>query len=298
MNLIVINLPFNPYIINLGPLALSWHGFFTAVGLMTALYLVVKWSSKRSKLLEKEGQSEIYLTADTVLQVAPWAILSGILGARLFHVIDFWFAIYIHDPISVLYIWKGGIAIYGAVLGGFLGGFLYLKIRNSGRFIDFIGKIPLLNQPKTSELPKPGILADLVAAPMILGMAIGRIGDVINGEHFATYTDLPWGIIYSHPLSPGFGRPASHPAVFYELLWDLAIFGLLLWLKDRVKPNGMIFVIFILLYSFGRFFIMFLREDYHMNIIGFNQPQIVALILIVVTLPIVCTKARFFKNRE
>ena len=145
-------------------------------------------------------------------------------------------------------------------------------------------------------LPKPGILADLVAAPMILGMAIGRIGDVINGEHFATYTDLPWGIIYTHPLSPGVGRPASHPAVFYELLWDLAVFALLIWLKDKVRPNGMIFVIFILLYSFGRFFIMFLREDYYMNILGFNQAQIVALVLVLITLPIVCFRARFFKK--
>ncbi|MFL2644314.1 MAG: prolipoprotein diacylglyceryl transferase [Dehalococcoidia bacterium] len=296
MNLIVINLPFNPYIIDLGALALSWHGFFTAVGLMSALYLVVRWSKTRSDILHRAGQSELNLTADTVLQVAPWAILSGIIGARLFHVIDFWSAIYTYDPVSVFYIWKGGIAIYGAVLGGFVGGFLYLKLRNSVQLLNFIGYIPLLKKPNVIKLPKPGVLADLVAAPMILGMAIGRIGDVINGEHFATYTDLPWGIIYTHPLSPGFGRPASHPAVFYELLWDLAIFGLLLWLKDKIKPNGMIFVLFILLYSFGRFFIMFLREDYYMNILGFNQAQVVALILVLITLPIVCFKARFFKG--
>ena len=296
MNLIVINLPFNPYIIDFGALALSWHGFFTAVGLITSLYLVVKWSQNRSKLLTQHGESELHLTADTVLQVAPWAILSGIIGARLFHVIDFWSAIYVYDPISVLYIWKGGIAIYGAVLGGFLGGFLYLKVRNSVNFLNVIEAIPFFKRPSSIALPKPGILADLVAAPMILGMAIGRIGDVINGEHFATYTDLPWGIIYTHPLSPGVGRPASHPAVFYELLWDLAVFALLIWLKDKVRPNGMIFVIFILLYSFGRFFIMFLREDYYMNILGLNQAQKVALVLVLITLPVVCFRARFFKK--
>lgn len=296
MRLLVINLPFNPYIIDFGWLALSWHGLFTALGLMTALYLVVRWSKAYSNHLNKQGQSGINLTADTVLQVAPWAILSGIIGARLFHVIDFWSAIYVYNPISVLYIWKGGIAIYGAVLGGFLGGFLYLRLRNSEKALKIIGYIPMIKKPMAIRLPKPGVLADLVAAPMILGMAIGRIGDVINGEHFASYTDLPWGVIYTHPFSPGSSRPASHPAVFYELLWDMMIFGLLLWLRGRMKPNGMVFVMFILLYSFGRFFIMFLRDDYYMNIFGFNQAQVVALILVLITLPLVCFRARFIKN--
>jgi phosphatidylglycerol:prolipoprotein diacylglycerol transferase len=288
MNFLVINIPFSPYILDLGWLVLSWHGLFTALGLIVALYLIVYWSSKRSNDVNDPG----FVNPDSVMTIAPWAILSGIIGARVFHVIDFWSAIYVFDPISVFYIWKGGIAIYGAVIGGTIGGYLYLRIRNNNYVLRYVTYLPLLNKIKPISLPKPGIFADLLAPGMILGMAIGRIGDVINGEHFASVTDLPWGIIYTHPLSPGVNRAATHPAVLYELIWDVMVFVLLWWLKDKIKPNGMLFVVFLLLYSFGRFFIMFLRDDYQMNIIGLNQPQIIAIVLLAITLPIVCFRSK------
>ena len=123
MNFLVINIPFSPYILDLGWLVLSWHGLFTALGLIVALYLIVYWSGKRSNDVNDPG----FVNPDSVMTIAPWAILSGIIGARVFHVIDFWSAIYVFDPISVFYIWKGGIAIYGAVIGGTIGGYLYLQ---------------------------------------------------------------------------------------------------------------------------------------------------------------------------
>ncbi len=110
--LAAISIPFGPNIIEFGPFILAWHGFFTFVAVATSVYLAVRWGTRQG------------LSADAIYSIAVWAIIGGILGARLVHVIDFWGPIYQHDPIRLLYVWQGGIAIYGGILGGFAGGSL------------------------------------------------------------------------------------------------------------------------------------------------------------------------------
>ena len=113
---------------NAGPFLISWHGLFTFVAVAAAVALTVYWG-------RKEGMS-----ADAVYSVALWCIIGGIIGARTVHVIDFWGEIYRHDPVRVLYVWGGGIGIFGAILGGFIGGAAYIKIRNSDWFINAWGR--------------------------------------------------------------------------------------------------------------------------------------------------------------
>jgi phosphatidylglycerol:prolipoprotein diacylglycerol transferase len=277
-----ISIPFNPNILDFGPFLLSWHGFLTFVAVAVAVTLAVRWGSR-------DG-----MDGDAILSVAVWCIIGGIIGARILHVIDFW-AWYAADPLSIFMVWKGGIAIYGAILGGFAGGSSYVLIRNSNWFLALWGKyLRFAGEPQKAPLPSVGILADLAAPVLLIAMAIGRIGDVINGEHWAKFTDLPWGVVYTHLDSPGLSRAASHPAVAYELLFDLALLAIIWPLRNRLRPDGMLFVLYGALYSVGRFFLSFLRVEQNTYWGGaLNEAQIVALIIIVIAVPLLVYKAQF-----
>jgi phosphatidylglycerol:prolipoprotein diacylglycerol transferase len=280
--LAVISIGINPNLFAFGPFVVSWHGFFTFVAVAVAVYLVHRWGTQQG------------LISDPLLSVAFWAVISGIIGARVVHIIDFWDSFYRFNPISILYFWQGGIAIYGAILGGFFGGSLYIIIRNSDRFIALWEHwFRFLGEPQKARLGGIGHLADLSAPALLIAMAIGRIGDVINGEHFASFTNLPWGVVYTHPNSPAVLRAASHPAVFYELVFDLALL-LIIWpLRDRLRPRGMVFALYLALYSTGRFFISFLRQEFNSYFLGLNEAQLLALLVLVVTVPLLVYKAQW-----
>jgi phosphatidylglycerol:prolipoprotein diacylglycerol transferase len=282
-----ISIGMNPYLIDAGGFTLSWHGLLTFLAVALAVILVARWGGR-------EG-----LVVDSIYSVAMWAIIGGVVGARLLHVIDFWDAIYKHDVVSIFSVWEGGIAIYGAILGGFVGGSLYIVVRNSDWFLALWKPFsPLLGQPSKANLPGIGRLADITAPAVLLAMAVGRIGDIINGEHFAKVTDLPWGIIYTHANSPGLNRPPTHPAVAYELLFDLVLL-LAIWpLRNRLRPNGMFFALYLGTYSIGRFFLSFLREEFNEYFGGLNEAQIVALVVIVVTIPLLVWKAQLVQPNE
>ncbi len=287
-----IRIGMDPDLIEMGNFVLTWHGFFTFIGVLVAVILVAYWA-------KKEG-----IVPDTVYSVAVWAILGGVIGARIIHVIDFWGRIYKHDPISVLYVYEGGIAVFGAVLGGFLGGALYIIIRNRDGFINFWNSyFPWLGRLNRVNLPSVGRLADITAPALILAMAIGRIGDIINGEHISRVTSLAWGFVYTHPktqaLYESVGRRSltpSHPAVVYEMIWDGVIL-LVLWFgfRNRLRPHGMLFAVFLAMYSLGRFFISFVRED-KIWIVGLDQSQIISLIVLAITVTLLISKAQFVRR--
>ncbi|MFQ6028133.1 MAG: prolipoprotein diacylglyceryl transferase [Dehalococcoidia bacterium] len=286
MSILAISIGMNPNIVDFGPFLLSWHGFLTFVAVAVSVYLVARWGTK-------DG-----MNTDAILSVSVWCIIGGIIGARVLHVIDFWDSFYRFNPISVILVWQGGIAIFGAILGGFVGGALFIIIRNSQRFLNLWGKyFRFFGEPNRAPLPGIGALADVAAPALLISMAIGRIGDIINGEHFANFTNLPWGVLYTHPDSPGLGRAASHPAVAYELLFDLALV-LVIWpLRHRLRPSGMLFALYLALYSTGRFFLSFLRVEQNMYIYGWlNEAQLVSLAVILVTIPLLVYKASFVRS--
>jgi phosphatidylglycerol:prolipoprotein diacylglycerol transferase len=222
----MLEINLDPVLIQAGPLIITWHGFFTAVGVLAGISLAVKFGAL-------VGYSE-----DDIMSVALWGVIGGIIGARLMHVIDQW-EFYARDPLMILRINEGGLAIFGTVVGGPLGGAIYAWRRGF-------------------SVPK---LLDVGAVGLLLGMAIGRIGDIINGEHHGTPASLPWAVKYVHPNTLGqLGEPV-HLAVGYEMLMDLAIFGLLVALFGRLPRPSMIFWAYAALYSFGRFFIQFYRTD-------------------------------------
>jgi phosphatidylglycerol:prolipoprotein diacylglycerol transferase len=264
----MIHIGMDPNIFTAGSFTMSWHGLFTGLAVLAAVILSVRLAKEKA------------IAVEDVYSIALWGVIGGIIGARLFHVIDKWSTIYQYNPKQVLYFWEGGLSLYGALVGGFVFGITYAAIR----------KLPL------------GKVADLAAPGMVLGQAIGRIGCLINGDAYGTPTSLPWGVLYTHYTScsrEGFPGPcvngqlvAGHPVPAYEIIWDLLILALLLRLRKRLKNNWMLFLIYASLYSVGRFGFSFVRGDEEAVLGPLHQAQVISLIIIVVAIPLLIWLSR------
>ena len=255
----MVQIGMDPTMFALGGFVLTWHGFFAFLGVVVAVVLVTRWGPG-------EG-----IESDVIYATAIWAILGGVLGARIVHVIDRW-DIYGSSPADIFAIWKGGIALFGAILGGLVAGSVYARLQG----------YPI------------GRLADLTAPALLIAQSIGRIGDIINGEHVSQTTAAAWGFVYTHPNSLSsqvHGLLASHPTVVYEMIWNMLILGVIWWMWGRLKPDGILFALYLSLYSFGRFFITFLRED-KVWFAGLQEAHIIAILVVLVAVPLLVYKGR------
>ncbi len=257
----MIEIGIGPNIIDSGSFVLSWHGFLSFVAVIVAVLLT-------ARLAPRHG-----ISTDDVYAVATWGILGGVIGARLLHVIDeadfYW-----DNPEKIIQVWNGGIAVWGGVLGGLAGAWIYASRAGIVR----------------------GRLADVTAPGLLLAMAIGRIGDIINGEHLADATDLPWAFVWTHASSVSFqvhGLNGSHPAVVYEAMLDLAIVALALWVLPKLmRPDGMVFAASLGMYAFGRVFIL-IMHDYDTWFLGLNEAQVVSIMVLLAIVPILAVKGKF-----
>ncbi len=253
---LTIDIPLDPTLFKVGGLEVTWHGIFTAVGVVAGVAVAVYFGRRAG------------FTDDQAYNVALALVIGGIIGARALFVIEHW-GQFKHDIGDIFSINAGGISIYGALIGGTIAGWGYAMV---------------------SRLPNIPRGTDVGGLGTIVGMAVGRIGDIINGEHFAEATSLPWGVKYTDPGSPSFaGHPlgpgiVQHPAVAYELLADLAIFLVLLVVYQRVKRHGVTFFAWAFLYSAMRLPMSFLRLD---DIVwsGLRTAQIIAIIVMALALP-------------
>jgi len=256
----VIEIPFDPNI-HLGPLTLAWHGIFTAVGIFFGVGLAIRLI--RGRVSEDDGYA-----------IATWGVVCGIVSARLLHVADRW-DLYAENPLQILAIWSGGIAIWGAVIGGTLGGFVVaLRL-----------KVPI------------GFTADAAAPSIGLGLALGRIGDVINGEHHTiACADLPFCVSYTFPPQDGgLGQLGPvHLAVGYEMVVVLATVLGALWLRRRlagVAPAGFVFWLWVLAYGLTRYTISFLRIEDPTPFFGLRQDQLIGLGAVLIAIPMLLVLA-------
>jgi phosphatidylglycerol:prolipoprotein diacylglycerol transferase len=258
-----ISIGIDPNIGNFFGLLITWHGFFTAVGIIAGVWLAVSLAAT-----DKVG-----IDPDTAYTIGMIVVACGIVGARALYVIEnYGDNSSIDSFVDIFRITEGGISIYGAIIGGAIGGWAYGLWK---------------------RLPSAAG-ADAAAFGMLIGLAIGRLGDVINGEHFAKSSDLPWAVEYTHPNSTAFAREAMHPAVAYELIADLLIMALLWQMWKRNVKSGVIFSLAFLLYAIMRFFVSFLRVDSEEPFLGLSVPQIVSLAVI----PIAGLLTLFFALRK
>ena len=216
-----------------------WYGIIIASGfLLAVLYML-----HRAK--------DFGVTQDDVLDMILWAVPIGVVCARLYYCIFYW-ELYEDDPISMLYIWEGGLAIYGGIIGGV---------------------ITLLVVAKVKKIPAP-VLLDLAGMGVIIGQCIGRWGNFFNEEAHGMQTDLPWAQIID-----GVGY---HPTFLYESIWCFALFWFLLWFDNRHRSfNGQIICLYMILYSVERFFVEGLRTD-SLMFGPLRQAQLISLGLILI----------------
>ncbi|MEP6694414.1 MAG: prolipoprotein diacylglyceryl transferase [Chloroflexota bacterium] len=256
----MITIPFDPNI-HLGPFAIAWHGIFTAVGILFGVWLPLRLIRSR-------------ISEDDATAVATWGVVAGILGARLVAVIDRW-QFYLSDPLQILLIWQGGIAIWGAAIFGVLGG-LFVGIRR---------RLPI------------GFGADAAAPGIFLGFALGRIGDIINGEHHAVACDAPFGICVGYSFPPeqgGLGQAGPvHLAVGYDLVWSLVGVAASLALRGRGLPDGLIFWLAAAWYAVGRFLLGFLRIADPTYAFGLREDQVIATLVLAAAIPMIIRLAVF-----
>src|SRR6187551_2332617 len=185
---------------------------------------------------------------DLVFRVAMWGVAGGIVGARVYHVITSWSEV--PDPKwqGVFEIWKGGLGIWGGILGGVIAG--AIVVRRSGNSIYRF--------------------MDAVAPGLLLAQAIGRWGNYFNQELYGKPTNLPWGLeidlAHASNYLPG---TTFHPTFLYELIWDVIGVVLLLWVgrRWRIFPPAL-FALYVSYYTFGRFFEELLRVDHAHELAG------------------------------
>jgi phosphatidylglycerol---prolipoprotein diacylglyceryl transferase len=212
-------------ILRLGDFRLKWYGVLIASAVLIGVSL--------SRRLAKSRQ----IDPEAISDLAIWLVLAAIPSARLYYVIFKW-ENYSEHPLDIVKIWEGGIAIYGAIIGGTLAAIIFAKIK----------QIPFWQ------------LADICAPSVALGQAIGRWGNFFNSEAYGSRTDLPWGVYI--PREAGY----FHPTFLYESLWNLMVFALLMWLfvhdarHHRLK-TGSIFLVYLIAYGVGRYWIEGLRTD-------------------------------------
>ena len=234
----------DPIIFNIGGFALRWYSLIVLIATGIGIWLTAREA-------ERKGFKK-----DDIYDAAVWIIIGGLIGARLFHVLDHWSDHgYAANPIRALYIWEGGLAIWGAIVGGLIATALFAWQRG-WRF------------PKLLDAAAPGL---------VLAQAVGRIACVITGDAMGKPTSGPFGFAYTSPnaLVPQLGVYYT-PMPVYELVVNLGIFTLLWQLRKRNWPDGKLFLVYLVLYSLERFFLAF-TSSYRIIAFGLTQSQIVAI---------------------
>lgn len=236
--------PVGPILVQVGPLAVHWYA-------ITMILAIVLGTFVASRYVARHGQDP-----NTVWDMLLWVLVPALIGARLYYVFiqsprgPQGIENYLSHPIEILQIWNGGIHIYGALIFGGIAVLLYMRVH----------KLPY------------SIYLDGVGLGLLLGQAIGRIGNLINQELYGPPTTLPWGLRIdpAHRVPPynNLGLyPESvrfQPLFLYELLWDALGFVLLLWISRRFGKrlrNGDLFLMYLIWAPLGRFFIEFMRTD-------------------------------------
>lgn len=241
-----------PIAFSIGPFGVHWYGLLLVVGILIGYWLAGKLAPRRG------------FSSDLVGTIYVNALIAGFVGARLYHVLTDW-GFYGSNPGQIIAVWNGGLAIHGAILGALAVIAWYVRKRR-------------LNFWK---------LADLFALPAILGQAIGRWGNYFNQELFGSPTDASWGI----PINP-INRPAGyeqyeyfHPTFLYESLINLAIFSILLVIyKKRKPPDGLVFWLYLGLYSAGRIMVESFRINEAAMVGSIRLPFLVSIALAVLSL--------------
>lgn len=221
---------FDPVALHIGPLAIRWYGLMYLVA-FTQFVLLGRWRIAQ----RQPGQPLHGFTGKDVEDLMFYGVLGAVIGGRLGHVLFYGLSYYLAHPLHIFYVWEGGMAFHGGLVGVLLSCALFAH-RRGVRWLD---------------------LMDFVAPLVPLGLAAGRLGNYINGELWGRVTDVPWGMVF--PQS-GSGLP-RHPSQLYELAAEgLLLFVVLWWYSRRPRPTGAVSGLFLVGYGLCRFLVEYVRE--------------------------------------
>jgi len=214
-----------------------------ALAIMAGIVVAIWWTTRR--WVARGGASE------TVLDISFWAVPFGIVGGRLYHVVtspDAYFGPG-GNPVKALYVWEGGLGIWGAIAVGAVGA--WIGARRAGVSL--------------------ATFADAAAPGILVAQGIGRLGNWFNQELFGSPTTLPWGLEIAPEFQPA-GDPVGtlyHPTFLYEMLWTFAGAALIVWLDRRYRfGHGRVFWLYVVVYTAGRLWIEMLRVDPAKTVLG------------------------------
>jgi len=241
--------------LNMDPVA------FEIFGIPVRWYgIIISFGLLVGTLIAMREARRVGIQEEDILDLLLVAVPAAIIGARIYYVIFSW-DYYKGDIIRMINIREGGLAIHGALIASIIVGIIFCRVK----------KIKFWK------------LADLTAPSIILGQAIGRWGNYTNREAHGGPTDLPWGIMVE-------GQKV-HPTFLYESLWDFAVFLFLLWYRKHKKTEGEVFLLYLSLYSLGRFFIEGLRTD-SLMLGKFRVAQLISVLTIIICIILIIVLRR------
>jgi prolipoprotein diacylglyceryl transferase len=256
---------------HLGPLPLRAYALCIIAGVVVAIWIGEKrWAARGGR-------------PGVVGDIAIWAVPFGLVGGRLYHVITD-YKLYFgdgQDPVAALYVWQGGLGIWGAIALGALGA--YIGARRAGvRF------------PPVADALAPGI---------VVAQAIGRWGNWFNQELFGRPTTLPWGLEIDPDHRPdGYQQYETfHPTFLYECVWNLGVAGLVIWADRKFRlGHGRAFALYVMGYTAGRGWIEYLRIDpvQESDVFGLRLNVWTSIVLFLAALVFFVWSARRHPGRE
>ncbi len=239
---------------SIGLIDVHFYGIIMSLSILLGIFVIF--------LIAKRYFKDI--SADTICDISFLLIVFGIIFARLYYVIlDYKY--FIKYPLEIPAIWNGGIAIQGAIIGGVLIGYCYVKDNN----LNFLR------------------LADLFTFGLVIGQVIGRWGNFFNSEAFGLPTNLPWKLYIPYNFRPLEYRNFDffHPAFLYESILNLIVFFILFYILKRSgieRKNGIIFFTYLILYSIVRIIVETIRVDSVLNISVLHIAHIASLIFLII----------------
>lgn len=235
----------NPTLLKLGSLEIRYYGVIYALGFIIAYFMISYLAKKK----------HIDLTKDDVADLIFYLIIGTVGGARLAFVL-YNINYFIQNPLEIIAVWKGGLIFIGGFIGSIIAVTLYLKNK----------KISFYK------------LADIVVIPLALALALGRIGNFINGELVGRTTTVPWAVKFT-----GYDN-FRHPSQIYGTFKNLIVFSILWHLKNKKLKDGVIFWSFFASYSFLRFLVGFFKEaDQYGFIVGLTVEQLIFIVTFIIS---------------
>ena len=246
---ITINL--DPVLVKAGPFSLRWYGLMYVVGIAVGMAIVLPYARSRG------------ITSDQVWNIFWGVAIAALVGGRLYYVLQSDPGHYVSHPGDIFAFWEGGMAFFGAI---------------------FLGVPVLLLLARQQGAPL-GVALDCVAIFAPLAQAVGRIGNIVNGDVVGYQSTVPWATVYTNTHSFAPLNTPLQPAAAYELLFGIGLF-LVLWpLRARLRPAGMLFVLYLSIYSVGQFFLFIVRDN---PIVAINLKQAQVTAIVVQALLVLC----------